>query len=62
MRTANGARRLDTPDKQAKGQWRFGFFIALSCAAFLAVVAFAHEPTAKTLIRPTGPLPAINIP
>lgn len=64
MRTATGARRIETSDDDdwTERQWRLGFFIALSCAVLVALVAFAHEPPAKALIRPTGPLPAINIP
>lgn len=63
MRTATGARRLETTDDdRTERQWRLGFFIALSCAALVALVAFAQGPPAKALIRPTGPLPAINIP
>ncbi|OKO87322.1 hypothetical protein AC630_00335 [Bradyrhizobium sp. AS23.2] len=58
-----GARRLGTPDDdRTERRWRFGFFIALSCAVLIAVATFAQEPPAKALIRPTGQLPAINIP
>ncbi|MGL3210167.1 hypothetical protein [Bradyrhizobium sp. BR 1433] len=63
MRTATGARRLDTPDdNRTERRWRLGFFIALLCAVLIALAAFAQEQPAKALIRPTGPLPAINIP
>lgn len=59
MRTATGARRLETTDDdRTERQWRLG----LSCAALVALVAFAQGPPAKALIRPTGPLPAINTP
>lgn len=63
MRTATGARRLDTPDDdRTERRWRLGFFSALSCAVLMALAAFAQEPPAQALIRPTGPLPAVNIP
>ena len=63
MRTATGARRLDTPDDdRTEKRWRFAFFIALSCAVLLALATFAQEPPAKPLIRPTGPLPPVNVP
>ena len=63
MRTATGARRLDTPDDdRTERRWRLGFFIALFCAVLIALAAFAQEQPAKALIRPTGPLSAINIP
>jgi hypothetical protein len=63
MRTATGARRLDTSDDdRTEGRWRLGFFIILSCAALIALVAFAEEPPIKAVIRPSGPLPAVNIP
>ena len=63
MRTATGARRLETPDDdRTERRWRLGFFIALSCAVLIALATFAQEPPAKALIRPTGLLPAINIP
>ncbi|WOH79979.1 hypothetical protein RX327_29680 [Bradyrhizobium sp. BEA-2-5] len=63
MRTATGARRLDTPDDDwTERRWRLGFFIALLCAVLIALAVFAQEQPAKALIRPTGPLPAINIP
>ena len=63
MRTATGARRLDTPDDdRTERRWRLGFFIALSCAVLIALAAFAQEQLAKAWIRPTGPLPANNIP
>ncbi|MVT67430.1 hypothetical protein GPL21_20215 [Bradyrhizobium pachyrhizi] len=63
MRTATGARRLDTPDDdRTERRWRLGFFIALLCAVLIALAVFAQEQPAKALIHPTGPLPAINIP
>jgi len=63
MRTATGARWLDTSDSdQTERRWRLGFFIALSCAVLIALAAFAQEQPAKAVIRPTGPLPAVNIP
>lgn len=63
MRIATGARRLEAPDDdRTERRWRLGFFIALSCAVLIALAAFAQEPPANALIRPTGPLPAINIP
>jgi hypothetical protein len=69
MRTATGARRLETPDDdetheddRTERRWRLGFFIALSCAVLIALATFAQEPPAKPSIRPTGPMPAINIP
>ncbi|KRP85491.1 hypothetical protein ACVMIH_003609 [Bradyrhizobium sp. USDA 4503] len=63
MRTATGARRLDTPDDdRTERRWRLGFFIAVLCAVLIALAAFRQEQPAKALIRPTGPLPAINIP
>ena len=63
MRTAMGARRLDTSDSdRMERRWRLGFFIALSCAVLIALAAFAQEQPAKALIRPTGPLPAVHIP
>lgn len=63
MRTATSALRLETPnDGRTERRRRLGFFIALSCAVLIALAAFAQEPQAKALIRPTGPLPAINIP
>ncbi|MCC8946375.1 hypothetical protein H8A97_14960 [Bradyrhizobium sp. Arg62] len=63
MRTATGARRLDTPDDdRTERRWRLGFFIAVLCAVLIALAAFTQEQPAKALIRPTGPLPAINIP
>ncbi|MBR0785139.1 hypothetical protein [Bradyrhizobium iriomotense] len=63
MRTATGARWLGTPDDdRTEFRWRLGFFIALSLAVLIALAAFAQEPPAEALIRPTGPLPAISIP
>lgn len=62
MRRATGARRLDTPDDdRTEGRWRLGFFTILACAALIALVVFAEEPL-KAVIRPSGPLPAVNIP
>src|SRR5262249_32274278 len=53
MRTATGARRLETAeDAQTERRWRLGFFIALSCAVLLALATFAQEPSATPLIRP----------
>ena len=63
MRTATGARRFETPDdERTERRWRLGFSIALSLAVLIALAAFAQEPPAEALIRPTSPLPAINIP
>jgi hypothetical protein len=63
MRIATGARRLDTSDDdQTERRWRLGFFIILSCAVSIALVAFAEEPPIKASIRPSAPLPAVNIP
>lgn len=63
MRTATGARRLDTPaDDRTERRWRLGFFIAVSLAVLIALATFAQEPPAEALIRPTGPLPVVNIP
>jgi hypothetical protein len=63
MRTARGARRLDTSDDgQTERRWRLGFFIILSGAVLIALVAFAEEPPITAMIRPSGPLPAVNIP
>lgn len=63
MRTATGARRLDAADDdRTERRWRLGFFIALLCVGMIALAAFAQEQPADALIRPTGPLPAINIP
>ncbi|QOZ32232.1 hypothetical protein XH92_11440 [Bradyrhizobium sp. CCBAU 53421] len=58
-----GARRLDTPDDdRTERRWRLGFFIALSCVVLIALAAFVQQPPGEGLIRPTGPLPAIDIP
>ena len=63
MSTVPGGRRLETPeDDRTERRWRLGFFIALSCAVLLALATFAQEPPAKPLIRPTGPLPPVNVP
>lgn len=64
MRTAAGAcgRGAAPDDDRIERTWRLGFFIVLSCAALIAAMVFAQTPPAKAQIRPTGPLPAINIP
>lgn len=63
MRTATGARRLERPcDERTERRWRFGFFIALTCAVLIAVAAFAQQPPAKVSIRPTGPMPGVSAP
>jgi hypothetical protein len=63
MPTATGARHLATPDDRAEfNRWRLGFFIALSCFVLIAIAVFSQEPPEAASIRPTGPLPGINIP
>lgn len=62
MRTATGGRRLAPHDDyQTLWRWRLGSFIALLGAILIALSAFT-QPPAKPPIRPTGPLPAVNIP
>jgi len=63
MRAATIRRQLKTfDDDRTERQWRRGFFIVLSCVVVIALAIFAHKPPAKALIRPTGPLPPVNIP
>jgi hypothetical protein len=62
MPAATGTRRLETSEDQADfRRWRFGFFVFLACAMFVAFSAFLQQQT-SVLIRPTGPLPAVNAP
>ncbi|MBR1177792.1 hypothetical protein JQ617_27795 [Bradyrhizobium sp. KB893862 SZCCT0404] len=61
MRTAMGARRLDTPG-DAKRRWFPGFFITLPCAALIVLAAFALLQPAEVSIRPTAPMPDVNVP
>lgn len=62
MRTAT-ARRLERPgDNRTERRWRFGSFIALSCAVLIALAAFAQQPPAKVSIRPTAPMPSVSVP
>ena len=61
MRTAT-ARRLERPgDNRTERRWRFGSF-ALSCGVLIALAAFAQQSPAKVSIRPTAPMPSINVP
>lgn len=63
MPTATGMRCLATPDDRSEfNRWRLGFFIVLACIILIALAAFSQQPAAKVSIRPTGPLPGINIP
>jgi hypothetical protein len=63
MPIANGSRHLTTPDNRAVlKQWRRGRFIVLSCAALIALAAFAQQPPSKNSTRRTEPLPGINVP
>ena len=63
MRTATGTRRIErSDDEQTERRWRLGFFVALSCAVLIALAAFAQEPPARMTIRPTGPMPSVNVP
>jgi hypothetical protein len=63
MPIATGTRYLATPDDRAEfNRWRLGFFIVLACIILIALAAFSQQTPAKASIRPTGPLPGINIP
>jgi hypothetical protein len=63
MPAITGTRRLETPEDQADfKRWRFGFFVFLAFATFVALSAFAQRQQTKMLIHPTGPLPAVNAP
>lgn len=61
MRTGTAPRRTPDDDRTER-RWRLGFFIILSCAALIALMGFAEEPPNEMAIRPSGPLPAVNIP
>jgi hypothetical protein len=62
MRIATGARPLEKPDDDGtERRWARGFFIALSCAVLGALIAFAQQPSMVS-IRPTGPMPSVNVP
>ena len=61
MRTAMGARRFDMPGSVNR-RWFRGFFIALPCAALILLAAFALLQPSEVSIRPTGPMPGVNVP
>jgi len=61
MRTAMGARRFDMPGSVNR-RWFPGFFIALPCAALILLAAFALLQPSEVSIRPTGPMPGVNVP
>ena len=63
MTTASGSGRLQMPEGRTEFTlWRPGFFIVLACFVLIALAAFAQQPPTKASIRPTGPLPAVNVP
>ena len=63
MPAATGKRHLETPEDEADfRRWRLGFFVFLTCAIFAALSAFVLQQQTSVLIRPTGPLPAVNVP
>ncbi|HEV2155697.1 hypothetical protein [Bradyrhizobium sp.] len=63
MRTTTGTRRIErSDDERTERRWRLGFFVALSSAVLVALAALAQEPPARMSIRPTGPMPSVNIP
>jgi hypothetical protein len=62
MTTATDSRHLQMSESRTEfTRWRLGFFVVLACFVLIALAAFAQPPT-KALIRPTGPLPAVNVP
>ena len=59
MTTAIGSRRLQMSEGWTEfKRWR----LVLACFVLIALAAFAQQPPTKASIRPTGPLPAVNVP
>lgn len=63
MRTATGAPQIERPGgDRTKRQWQLGSFVVLSCAVLTALALFAQQPLTMVSIRPTGPMPSVNVP
>lgn len=63
MPATTAPRRLDAPENQTDfRRWRSRFFVFLAFAVFVALSAFVPPQQTRVLIRPTGPLPAVNAP
>jgi len=55
------ARRFAMPGGVNR-RWFPGFFITLPCAALILLAAFALLQPTEVSIRPTGPMPGVNVP
>lgn len=56
-------RRLDTPEERAEfSRWRSRSLVFFAFMVFVMVLVLTHLDQTSGRIRPTSPLPAVNIP